>query len=80
MTAFQTAVNPPKTNTFLLKKAALSGSPYIYLSSECSEQREPFLHYWTDFGMNSYLAAQELVCHFVILQVPEDNQAPAVSN
>lgn len=26
------------------------------------------------------LAAQEMVCGFVILQVPEDNQAPAVSN
>ena len=26
------------------------------------------------------LAAQEMMCHFVILPVPEDNQAPAVPN
>lgn len=68
----------PQHNLLLLKKQLCLALPAPDLSSEC--QWEPFLPCWTDSGLNQYLAAQEMVCCFVILQVPEDNQAPAVSN
>lgn len=67
-----------QNNPFLLKKLLCQALSAPDLCSEC--QWEPFLPCWTDSGLNQYLAAQEMLYCFVILQVPEDNQGPAVSN